>query len=92
MIPKSFQIMGHTVAVKVTNRLDSDRVGEFDAREGIIRIRPQSESMQDQTYFHELVHCILTHLSYDDLNNNEQFVDLFAQCLYQIQKTGKGNA
>ena len=90
-IPKSFQIMGHTIKVIVTNKLDSDRVGEYDAKECTIRVRPQPKSMQDQTYFHELVHCILTHLSYDDQNSDEQFVDTFSQCLYQVLKTGKGS-
>lgn len=90
IIPKSFQIMGHTIKVTITDDLDSTDVGSY--KSGIIKVRPQPDTLQGQTYCHEMVHCILQHLSYDDLDADERFVDRFAQCLFQILTTGKGNA
>ena len=91
MIPKSFQIMGHKIRVKVTDSFDSDRVGEWNPKTCTIKLKPQLSSLQEQTYYHELVHCILDHLSYDTESENEQFVDAVSQCLYQALKTSRGS-
>lgn len=83
--------MGHTIKVTITDDIDDGSVGHFNPKTKEIRVRPQPTTLQEQTYYHELVHCILGHLSYDDLDADEKFVDRFAQCLHQILKTGKGS-
>ena len=44
-----------------------------------------SKEVLEQTFWHEAVHFILHRLGFEDLNDNEQFVDLIGQALYQVQ-------
>jgi len=96
MIPKSFQIMGHTVKVSITENLDEGDNGRYQPDLNEIRIRPVGPlfdaSTQEQTFWHEATHCIFSVLSYDSHYKNERLVDRIGQCLYQIDKTRKGNA
>ena len=93
MIPKSFQIFGFTVKVKITDEIDDGSDGRYSGSQETIEIRPTSSKLtiayQEQVFWHETVHCILQMLSYDKLDKDEAFVDRFAQCLWQIQKTMK---
>lgn len=41
------------------------------------------------TYYHELVHAILSTMGAQDLNKDEAFVDNFANLLWQSVKTSK---
>jgi len=58
--------------------------GEIDYKNCIIKI---DENMKDEfkkeTIAHEIVHGILTHLGYDDLAENEQFVCALSNALIQ---------
>ena len=88
MIPKKFQCMGFTVPVKVGRMKDSTADGHYHGREPRIVISDgATKQVQEQTFWHEYVHCALTVLGYEEMNSNEQFVDQFAQCLYQLEKT-----
>ncbi len=104
-IPESFQCLGHTVEVRlvdnqelmkqnekqgVTLGLDESLYGLYDHAEKIIYLSTeQSQSSLEQIWFHELVHCILEHTGNSDLSDDETFVDLTAEVLYQILKTLK---
>ena len=86
-IPKKFECMGFTVTVTL-EKVDSGLDGHFTGNKQKISISPEnSVQVQEQTFWHEYIHCALTNLGYEDLNDNEQFVDQMAQCLYQLQKT-----
>ena len=91
MIPKSFQLMGHTYKVKITNDMSDDNVGEYSAKRQEIRLRPVgkmiTESNQEQTFWHETTHAIFDILSYPKHYSDEALVDRIGQCLYQIDKT-----
>ncbi len=93
MIPKSFQLMGHTIKVKVTEDLSSDNVGEWKPGQQEIRILPVgknfTKSNQEQTFWHEATHAMFDVLSYPDYYSDEALVDRIGQCLHQIDKTKK---
>ena len=93
MIPKSFQIMGHTIKVKITDDLPDDCDGCWVTHIQEIHLLPvgtrMTASNQEQTFWHEVMHCIFEVLSYNEHYQNEQLVDQIGQCLYQINKTKK---
>jgi hypothetical protein len=82
--------MGSTVTVKV-ERLDSDKDGHYDHNKQQISISKEcNDQALSQTFWHEFVHCALSHLGYCELNSDEQFVEQMGQCLHQFHKTKKG--
>lgn len=88
MIPNSFECMGFTINVHTTTELKKNIHGKWEPSTQQILIRwNDTFQMQEQTFWHEAVHCILDNLSYDELSHDENFVDRFAQCLYQLEKT-----
>jgi len=93
MIPKSFQIMGHTIKIRITKDVSDGNDGEWKPAKQEIRILPvgdhMTESNQEQTFWHEVMHVIFDTLSYTEHNENEALVDRIGQCLYQIDKTKK---
>jgi len=93
MIPKSFQIMGFTIKIQITDDIDDHSDGRYVGAQEKIDIRPVSSKLtsdyQEQIFWHEAVHCILQMQSYDKLDKDEAFVDRIAQCLWQIDKTRK---
>lgn len=90
-IPKQFQIFGETYKIKQLVRVHKDdRWGEHEPTGNIIKIKKTlNQDQKEQAYFHEMIHCILTNLSYNDLNEDEVFVDRVAKALHQILKTSK---
>jgi hypothetical protein len=96
MIPKSFQILGHTVKVEHKEYVD------FGANEGSsehlkLKIEVAKKdtkgdiplTVQEHTYFHELTHMILDNMGEGELSSNEKFVDTFSALLHQAIKTSK---
>lgn len=90
-IPKQFTIFGETYKVKQLVKVHKDgRWGEHEPLGNVIKIKKGlNEEQKMQTYYHELVHAILTNLSYSELNEDEEFVDRFAKALHQVIKTSK---
>jgi len=93
MIPKSFQLMGHTIKVRITTDVSEDNVGEWKPAQQEILVLPVgkkfTKSNQEQTFWHETMHAIFDVLSYPDHYVDEQLVDRIGQCLHQIDKTRK---
>jgi len=97
MIPKSFQIFGHEFKVIFQDDLivEEEAVGTYRHGKHLITIQNNGKgvtilkSRQEQTFFHEITHCILDQMGEEKLYHNEKFVDLFSQCLHQILKTAK---
>ena len=88
MIPKSFECMGLTFSVSLEDM--EDNFGKYHSLTQRLRIaKNHSKQVQEQTFWHEFMHCALDQLGYADLNDNEQFVDQMAHCLYQLEKTRK---
>lgn len=94
MIPASFQVGAVTVSVHILPaeewiKLDgkAEHCGMYLHEQQIIYIRGDlPDEMKQQTFCHELVHCILTFMG-SDKNSDEAHVDLFATFLQQILVT-----
>lgn len=90
MIPKSFDCMGFTIKVDIERLDDSGDDGNYHSQEHRISIsNGATEQVQSQTFWHEWMHCALTILGYDKLNDNEQFIDQMAGLLYQLERSRK---
>ena len=88
-IPSQFECMGMTVTVTV-GKCAKGMHGEYHANDNLIKIgNLKTEELRASTFWHEFVHCALTTLGYNELNDNEQFVEQMAQCIYQCHKTAK---
>lgn len=58
-------------------------LGMICYKENEIRINEDmSENQKKETLCHEMVHGILIHLGFDDLSNNEQFVQSLGNAIY----------
>jgi len=87
-IPKPFHVMGHTIKVK---RIPKTRwkagkncVGYFDPASMTIAVcSSMAASAQEQTFWHEVTHCILFALNSPSYEN-EEFVDQVGGLLHQI--------
>lgn len=86
---KSFKLFNRTIKVKYVSKSNfNEDHGQYKHDEGVIYIE---EGSHDSVFWHEVSHCILDTLNYNDLSENEQFVDLVGQCLSQLMETLKRN-
>ena len=61
--------------------------GDFDADKSLIRIRESTPEIMQQTFLHELAHCIYYCYGHPEEFENEGIVEAMAQGLYQWFKT-----
>ena len=97
-IPNSIQIAGQEITVEIVEKLGTN-LGVCCLAQSYIRIakkymcqneeQEQSETSQEQTFWHELVHCILDAMCENKLNGNEKFVSIFSGFLYEAMKASK---
>lgn len=103
-IPKSVEVFGRIIKTKIDNEglMQTKNYGEarYGANEIAISTmmpsgRPISPEEIKITYLHELMHFILYYTMFQqDIENGikidlEQFVELMAAALYQVEKTAK---
>ncbi len=96
LIPTSFQLHGQTVTVRWDETLNSkdDARGLASFRGNEIRLQPRTDSVPaincdiEQAFCHEMVHWILHQMDHK-LNDNEAFVNLFANLLHQALTTAE---
>jgi hypothetical protein len=96
-IPKSFQLLGHTVTVTQEEDLytETGGVGEANYHRDTIKVLKSSkaskisEDLRGHAYYHELSHHILRIIGKDKLWSDEEFVDLLGGLLHQHHKTKK---
>lgn len=90
MIPKHFQLMGHTITVRVVPQRRwhaKDAQGLWEPAKCRISILSSlSDQQRQQTFCHELVHAILDYQNHA-LRRDESFVDTFAGLLHQAWVT-----
>lgn len=97
MIPKSFFLYGQRICVTVREDLVNAEgaVGTSRHHENVIHLQGNKGSWQrkedqiEQTFYHELVHTILHQMHRNNLNDDEDFVDTFAQLLHQALITAE---
>ena len=84
-IPSKITLGGQELEIRNVERCDGNAVGESHLFGGYIEIadifnkdQKQSESSKVNTFYHEVIHCILQTMGENELNNNEKFVCCFA--------------
>ena len=90
-IPKEFTIFNEKYKVRQLKKVDADDSwGEHDFSTNTIKIKKDLEdSQKERTFLHEVMHCVLEQLSYNELSGDEKFVDQVATALHQVLKTMK---
>jgi hypothetical protein len=91
-IPNSIQIAGQEITVEIVEKLGTN-LGVCCLAQSYIHIakkymcnneeQEQSDASKEQTFWHELVHCILDAMCENDLSANEKFVSVFSGFLYE---------
>lgn len=87
----SFNICGHKVHIKFTDKISNLQTDGYYSQSNneIILDTNLKTSYGQVVLWHEITHAILDTLGYPELSKNEEFVDTFAQGLYQVLKTLK---
>lgn len=94
-IPKSFSVGGQDIEVTIVESIPSDKMGECTSWNGNISIAktykgyPQTQSSQNNTFYHELTHLILDTMGEYELSNNEKFVCAFSGFLTEAVRSFK---
>lgn len=100
-IPRSFNLGGTKVKVEVVDRLSGNMLGTCSTSQSVIQIakqymidnecREQSSQSITNTFYHELVHGILQMMAEFELDENEKFVQNFANLLCEAMKSAEYN-
>lgn len=94
-IPKSFTVGGQDIEVKIVESIPCDKLGECTLWNGDMSIAknykgyPQTQSSQNNTFFHELTHLILDTMGEYELSQNERFVSTFSGFLTEAVRSFK---
>lgn len=95
-VPKSFDLLGHTITVVIREDLlsECDCYGRWTRAKQLIELQEVNsevtQSFQLQTFWHEVAHAILDHIGEDKQSEDEKYVDLWGQCIHQVLKTKRG--
>lgn len=100
-IPRSFNLGGTKINVKITDRLSGNTLGSCSTSQSVIQIakqymidnecKEQSEQSIINTFYHELVHGILQMMAEFEMDENEKFVQNFANLLCEAMKSAEYN-
>ena len=86
-IPELIHIGGQDIKVEIVDTIEENKLGQCSVYQGYIKIagsslgRKQGHSSQLNTFWHEVVHCILDTMGEQELSANEKFVCCFASFL-----------
>lgn len=84
-IPKKLKIGNLTYSVRYEEDEAFENCGKSSMVKGYIRLNnDMAPELQEETFFHEIVHQILTQKSFSDESKNEQLVDTLSGGLYQV--------
>ena len=95
LIPENFKLAGKTINIIIDNDYcnDNNCLGEADFTLKIITLcdtyagKKLTKRSKEQIYYHELIHQILHTMKLERLKYNELFVDSFADCLIEYERT-----
>lgn len=94
--PKQIKVGGQRIEVRDVERCNNNNAGEACACGGWIEIADkfdkddkQSPDSKVNTFYHEMIHVILTNMGESELNNNEKFVCSFAGFLTEAMADAK---
>lgn len=94
-IPKSFELGGIEWKVKHGSHNSEGNFGHTDIMKSEVIVKSKyngkefCKQQQEQTFYHELSHTILITMNEHELNENEKFVDVLGQFIYQFMKSAK---
>lgn len=95
-IPKKFSIGGQEIKIRVMKDIQVEgAIGVYKSLANEIRVQTHlsgeamAPSQVEQTYYHELCHCLFDHARQYELCANEELVDLMGELLYQVNKSSK---
>jgi hypothetical protein len=91
-IPNKVKVIGKYYSVTFENDLNYNHGNWGETRYGQSQIAIQGKAQGttipeqeiEHKFVHELIHSILHEMGEHKLNNNEKFVDLFSNVLYQV--------
>jgi hypothetical protein len=92
VLPLEFKLGGKDYTVELVESIDDTGLGRSYAMLGKIKLALKYQGFDipadqlEQTFYHELVHVILTELGEERLNSNETFVQSFSLLLHQFIK------
>lgn len=94
--PYKVRMGGQDILVEIVESLPGSLAGQCYLHNGVISIAnkvrdglDQSETSKINTFYHELVHCILDTMGEYDLSSNEKFVSCFAGFLTEAMQDAK---
>ena len=95
IIPEKFKLNKKVIRVMVDDDYcaTNEFLGEADFTEKVITLCDKYEGKRikkaekEKTFYHELTHMILDSMKRHNLKYNEDFVEDFAQRLYEFEKT-----
>ena len=85
-IPRSFQMLGHTINVVIDLAEDVGKFGDSDFALNQIRLFPTgcSRTAVLHTYWHEVTHFLLHYAGHQELSEDEVLVDVLGGLLAQV--------
>lgn len=98
-IPAKFTVGGQEITVKTVEKLRGGVLGECCISDGRIDLALTSDdgylsvssSSMQNTFFHELVHCILDTMGEKEMSANEKFVCTFSGFLTEAMRSMEHN-
>lgn len=95
IIPEKFKLNKKVIQVLIDDDYCQQHgfLGEADFTEKVITLCDKydgkriKKAEKEKTFYHELVHMILDSMAKHNLKYNEDFVEDFAQRLYEYEKT-----
>jgi hypothetical protein len=88
-IPKSYQLGGTKWTVEQATPLMGAMGATFSMEAKVQLLSTMPKQIKEQTFCHELVHCILFSMGKPQAEHDEVFVDGFATMLHQYFLTAK---
>jgi|688.fasta_scaffold28640_9 hypothetical protein len=91
MLPKKINILGHTITIKRVKRIPIKGSGNcrglWVPDKNLIYVVVGNTDLEEQTLWHEIVHAMLDNIGYQELSDDEQFVDRLGSILHQVYKS-----
>lgn len=94
--PKEIKVGGQRVEVRDVERCNSNNAGEactcgewIEIADKFDKDEKQSSDSKVNTFYHEMIHVILTNMGESELNGNEKFVCSFAGFLTEAMSDAK---
>ena len=95
-IPSKIRIGGQEVKVTLPDKIEDSKLGKCCMASGKIEIArsfdgiDQSHTSKENTFWHEVTHCILDTMGRSDLSRDETFVCCFAgfltECYHSMEE------